>query len=343
MLRWAILGTGFISNTVVEAIAACPGSRVDIVAGRNADRVEEFREHHAIPRSCVGYAAAIADPDIDAVYIGTPNHQHHQLAIAAAQAGKAVLSEKALTTTMDSAHELADAVRGRVFFVEGLMYLAHPVIRRFAELLADPATGTVTSIHGRYAADISKLVNPAGRGTIYNLGCYPASLVHLTMLSAFGDLDGAAAFADRTMFAIGNRTTNPGALDTIGETSATIRFGNGVTAQLSSTDDYGMSSDFAVLTDMGELRFETNPWLPGAGDNVIVWTPFAARPDGSASSKRIVVRDDHDAFVHQIRLVENAVAAGLTEVERPSPRLDDSLAIMGLLTEWERLALDSSA
>ena len=39
MLRWAILGTGFISNTVVTAIGQSDGSRVELVAGRNAERV----------------------------------------------------------------------------------------------------------------------------------------------------------------------------------------------------------------------------------------------------------------------------------------------------------------
>ena len=136
-LRWAIVGTGFISNTVVEAIAACPGSRVELVAGRDAGRVAEFADRHGIARTCVGFADAVTDPDVDVVYVGTPNHAHLDVVAAAATAGKAVLSEKSLTTTMASAHELVDAVRDRVFFVEGLMYLAHPVMARFLELRAD--------------------------------------------------------------------------------------------------------------------------------------------------------------------------------------------------------------
>lgn len=328
MLRWAILGTGFISNTVVEAIGQSDGSRVELVAGRNAERTAAFRSDHDIPRLVDRYHAAVIDPDIDAVYIGLPNHAHHELAIAAARAGKAVLSEKSLTTTMVTAHALVDGVRDRVFFVEGLMYLSHPLYTQVVDIIESGRLGTIRSISGRYAADIKDVVNPAGRGTIYNLGCYPASLLHLVMQTAFGD----AAFAARTICGAGNRTSD----GTIGEASLAVRFANGVLGNVWSSDDYGMSHDFVVLGERAVLRFETNPWLPVAGPNVLTVTPY----DGE--SEEIVVHAEHDAFFHQIKLIENGVAAGLTEAKRPSPRLDDSLAIMQLLTEWEASALDNS-
>ncbi len=325
VLRWAILGTGFISKTIVEAIEQSPGSVVEIVAGRNAGAVSSFQEAHRIERGCVGFDEAIADPAVDAVYIGTPNHHHHPLAIAAADAGKAILSEKSLTTTMATARELADAVRGRVFFVEGLMYLAHPMYRVFEDLLTEERIGTVTAVHGRYAAHIAHLVQPLGRGTIYNLGCYPASLMQLVMRTACGH----DTFGDRTMTAVGTRTSD----DTIGSAAASITFGNGVLATLASTDDYGMAHAFSVLTDRGELRIDTNPWLPSPSENRMTWQPYDGAPEVHS------IADGHDAFFHQIQMVEAAVAAGETEAPHPSPQLDDSLEVMGLLTEWEALAL----
>lgn len=327
MLRWAILGTGFISNTVVDAIGLSDGSRVEFVAGRDSDRLAAFQSEHDIPRSTTDFHEAVADANVDVVYIGLPNHAHHEWAIAAALAGKAVLSEKSLTTTMDSAHALVDGVRDRVFFVEGLMYLAHPLYRTIVDIIESGRLGAIRSITGRYAADIKTVVNPAGRGTIYNIGCYPASLLHLVVQTAFGD----EAFEARTLWAGGNLTAD----DTVGEASLALRFDNGVLASLWSTDDYGMSHDFVVMGEHGVLRFETNPWLPVAGRNVVTVTPY----DGEADE--IVVDDEHDAFAHQIRLVERCVAEGVTEAQRPSPRLDDSLAIMRLLTEWEAAALAS--
>ena len=115
--------------------------------------------------------------------------------------------------------------------------------------------------------------------------------------------------------------------------TASIRFDNGVLATLASTDDYGMAYDATILTTTGELRFVTNPWLPAAGDNILRWTPYDGEPE------TITVATDADAFLHQTRLVERCLAAGLTEAPRPSPRLRDSLEIMELLTEWEARCL----
>jgi len=75
MLRWAVLGTGFISTTVIEAIAQSDGSRVDVIAGRNPDKVRDFQAQYRIARGAT-FDQAVDDPDIDAVYIGLPNHQH---------------------------------------------------------------------------------------------------------------------------------------------------------------------------------------------------------------------------------------------------------------------------
>ena len=136
---------------------------------------------------------------------------------------------------------------------------------------------------------------------------------------------GDDAFMDRETWGAGNLTGD----DTIGEATLSVRFGNGVLANLQSTDNYGMAHDFSIAGDGGVLRFETNPWLPIAGANVLTWTAYGAEPE------TIVVTDPFDAFYHQIQLVERGVAEGRLEAQRPSPRLHDSLEIMSLLTEWE--------
>jgi predicted dehydrogenase len=324
MLRWAILGTGFISKTMIGAVEQSDGSEVVLVAGRRVEAVVAFQEEFGIARGIVGYEDAVVDPEVDAVYIGLPNHKHHELSVAAAAAGKAVLSEKSLTTTMATAEELIDGVQNHgAFFVEGLMYLAHPLYQRVTELLLDGRLGTIRSISGRYAANIWQVVNPDGKGTLYNLGCYPASLLHLVIQTAFGE----EAFSDRTIAAVGNTNDD----NSICDAAVSIRFGNGVLATLQSSDSYGNGSEFAITGDRGMLRFETNPWLPEAGDNVLTFHRF----DDDAEPETIVVSDPQDAFYHQTKLVERCVAQGLTEAPRPSPRHRDSLEIMGLLTEWE--------
>ncbi len=323
MLRWAILGTGFISDTMARAIANSPGSTTTVVIGRDPQRLESFRERHGIDRAFVDLEDALADPDVDVVYVGTPNHVHHEATILAAGAGKAVLSEKSLTVTMEQASDLLASVRGTVFFVEGLMYLAHPVIARFVEALTDGRLGALKAIHASYAADIAHLVNPDGRGAIYNLGCYPASLVQLVVDCTMGE----GSFATFELQAFGTISTTDG---NVCESAATTQFANGVLATIHAAETYGNTSRFEVQGTNGTLSFSTNPWLPERGDNSFVWHGY------NGTSETFVVTSPHDAFDHQVRMVETNMDAGRTEAERPSPRLDDSLQLMRLLTDWEK-------
>lgn len=323
MLRWGILGTGFISKTVIEAIKASDGSRLEMIAGRNAERVSAFQEEHGIPRASLGYEEILSDPEIDAVYIGLPNHVHHSTTIRAAENGKAVLSEKSLTTTMEQARALVDGVRTNgTFFVEGLMYLAHPLYRRLGEILLDGRLGPLRAVNGFYSADIWRVVNPEGKGTLYNLGCYPASLLHFVVQTMCGE----DVFGARQMRAVGNRSDRDG---NICDAAVTVRFSNGVLANLQSTDSYGMAHEFSIAGEKGLLRFRTNPWHPLAGRNHLEWCPYGEM------SEDLFVEDTHDAFYHQVKGVEAALESGHKEAARPSPRLKDSLEIMQFLTDWE--------
>lgn len=326
MLNWAILGTGFISHKMIEAIKASDASRVHVIAGRNADRMAAFRAQHDIPYAA-GYQDALAMTEVDAVYIGAPNHVHHSLTLAAAKAGKPVLSEKSLATTMEDAHALAGAVRDHgIFFVEGFMYLAHPMYTCVLDILRDGRLGRLRAINGTYSADIWDVTNPLGKGTLYNLGCYPVSLTHLVVQVMCGD----GAFADRRVAGHGAVSPKDG---TIVDASVSVKFADGVLVTLQSADSYGMAHSFQIAGDKGVLRFVTNPWLPLAGRNHLQWCPY----DGDIED--IYVDDDHDAFYHQVKMVEQAVAGGAREATRPSPRLSDSIEIMEFLTDWEAQCL----
>ena len=326
MLRWGILGTGFISHAMLTAIRDSDGSSVAMLCGRNEAALKDLCAQYGIPHSTTDQEELFANPDVDVIYIALPNHLHRATSEAAMAAGKPVLCEKSLTTTMADAEALAASVRAAdTLFAEGLMYLAHPFMQQLVTVLRDPSLGDLRSVSGFYAADIWQVVNPAGGGTLYNLGCYPASLLHLVVQTMCGE----DAFASRSIAAFGNI----GKDNTLQDASLSVRFENGVLANLHSTDGHGMAHAFSIVTTKGTLRFATNPWLPEAGDNRMIWQPY----DGPA--RDIVVETKHDAFYHQTKMVERALSAGAKEASRPSPRLSDSLEIMQFLTDWEAGAL----
>jgi len=134
------------------------------------------------------YAALLADPDVDAVYISLTNDVHAQWSIAALAAGKHVLCEKPLAMTateVDAMVAAADA-SGRLL-VEASWYRWHPRVRLAARLVREGAIGVVRHVaagftfdgrlDGNYRLDPSR-----GGGALYDVGCYAVSAA----LWAFG-------------------------------------------------------------------------------------------------------------------------------------------------------------
>lgn len=326
MLRWGFLGTSFISHTMAKAVADSAGSKLVAVFGRDQDRLDAFATQYDVPKRYDRLEAIVADADVDIIYVGLPNNLHAQAVIAAAIGGKAVLCEKSLATNMDDALALARAVTdSRVFFVEGLMYLSHPIIAAFGDVIGSGRLGRLRTVSATYAANIWDVVNPEGKGTIFNLGCYPVSLLHYVLKRSGGD----AMFAQRQMLATGNRSSKDG---NICDATAIMRFADGLIANVTSTDSFGMSHEFIVRGELGSLRFLTNPWLPAAGDN-----SFEIELYGQPA-ERVTLSSGYDAFDYQVRLAETAMGKGHREAPLPSPGLADSLNIMGALTDWQAIA-----
>src|SRR6516225_4170360 len=99
MIDAAIVGLGRWGRTLVEAVQG-QSDRLGFTraVSRNPDRLRDFAGRHRL--ALVGeLEAVLADRTIDAVVVATPHSLHCEQIIAAANAGKAVFSEKPLTLT----------------------------------------------------------------------------------------------------------------------------------------------------------------------------------------------------------------------------------------------------
>lgn len=329
-LNWGILGTSFISAVMADAILAEANTHLYAIAGRSLEPLNEFASKYQFDKIYQDYDALIADPKVDIVYIAPPNHLHHDYVIKAAQAGKAILCEKSLSVDMDKTRLALEAVaQNKVFFLEGLMYLTHPFTDKIMQLLQSRCIGEVKAIRGNYCAAISQFVNPESKGTLYNLGCYPLSLMHLVLQQAFGD----EVFSDYQVQAFSRR----GADGNICDTSANFLFKNGVQAQLHTAEDFGMYSSFSILGTEGYLELKSNPWLPQARANKIYFAKYDAEGNDT-EFEYIEVRAAGNGFVSQVTKVREALEQGLLELSRPAARPSDSYTMMTLLTDWEAAA-----
>jgi len=100
-VAWGIVGPGRIADTqIAPAIRELADHRLAAVASRDHGRAAAFAQRHGSGVPYDNYAALLADPAVDAVYIATPNGLHAEQVIAAAAAGKHVLCDKPLATSL---------------------------------------------------------------------------------------------------------------------------------------------------------------------------------------------------------------------------------------------------
>ena len=155
----AIVGTGMIA-AVHRRAALLAGAEVRGVAASSSQRANEVAQAWSVPRAYRDIDEVVADPQVQVVHVCTPNHLHRPMAQAALEAGKHVICEKPLATTLDDAQALASlaASSGLVATVP-FVYRYHPVVREARARIAAGDLGPLHLIHGSYLQDW--LLDPA--------------------------------------------------------------------------------------------------------------------------------------------------------------------------------------
>ena len=116
-IKTAVLGTGFMGRVHTEGIRRLGNVEIAAIAGSNDEKAKKFAAEVGVERSTGDYKTLLKDPEIEAVHVCTPNALHFPMAKAALEAGKHVLCEKPIATSLKDASrmlEAADAER-RVF------------------------------------------------------------------------------------------------------------------------------------------------------------------------------------------------------------------------------------
>ena len=99
-LRVALFGSGWIMDFHARGVLEHPAAEIAGAANWRPESLAAFAERHGIARTTTDWRELAADPEIDAVVVGTPNSLHAEQAIACLEAGKHVLVEKPMATTL---------------------------------------------------------------------------------------------------------------------------------------------------------------------------------------------------------------------------------------------------
>jgi len=152
-LRAAVIGTGFIGRVHVRS-ARLAGAEVVGVAASSPDRSSDAAKSLDVPRAYASGLEAARDPNVDVIHICTPNALHMEVAHAALEAGKHVVCEKPLATSLHDARVLTDlAKRKKLIGTVPFINRYHPMVREARARVQSDETGKLYLIQGSYLQD----------------------------------------------------------------------------------------------------------------------------------------------------------------------------------------------
>jgi predicted dehydrogenase len=108
---FALIGAGLFGERHAQAYSRHPAVDFVSVCDLNGDRAREVAERYGARGSTTDFRELLANPEITAISIATPDHLHRDVAVVCAEAGKHILVEKPLATTVEDAAAIVAAAR----------------------------------------------------------------------------------------------------------------------------------------------------------------------------------------------------------------------------------------
>ncbi len=198
-IRWGIIGCGNIAHKFAEGLRALEDAELLAVGSRTQENAEAFGAAFNVPLRYGSYEALANDPDLDAVYIGTPHPMHKPNSILCLRAGKAVLCEKPFTVNRAEAEEVIRVAREeKRFLMEAMWTRFLPIIRQVREWLTEGRIGEPRMIQADFGFragydEESRLFNPrfAG-GSLLDVGVYCVSMASMVFGAPPREISGLA-------------------------------------------------------------------------------------------------------------------------------------------------------
>jgi predicted dehydrogenase len=188
MIRWGVAGPGDIARSFAQAMTRVTDGTISAVASRSLERATAFGEEFGIPRAYGDYSDLAADPEIEAVYVATPQSRHEADALMFLEAGKGVLCEKPLALNESQARRMAEEARRRgLFLMEAIWSRFLPAYRAMTEAIDAGGIGEPLLIESDFGFRVPvqpehRLFNlELGGGAILDLGIYPVQLCSLVL------------------------------------------------------------------------------------------------------------------------------------------------------------------
>ena len=144
MIKLAVVGYGYWGPNIVRNVMERPELELWGLCEMNPERAAKFSARYPGVRTTANLDEALSDPSVDAVSIATPPATHHALVKRALEAGKHVLVEKPLATSVAQAEELVELAASRgLTLMPGHTFLYSPAVNKVRELIDSGELGEI--------------------------------------------------------------------------------------------------------------------------------------------------------------------------------------------------------
>jgi len=260
-LKWGLISTARINRALIKPLRASERNELLAVASRTQETADQYAAEWEIPRAFGSYQAMLDDPGIDVVYNSLPNSLHTEWTVKALQAGKHVLCEKPLATTLEDVDEMMEAAQSSgCYLTEAFMYRHHPQTLKVKEMVEQGLVGKLRLVKGDFTFNIDsernvRLDPGLGGGSIWDVGTYPVSYTRYILGSEPEEV-------------FGWQVKGSSGVDEV--FSGQMRFAGGELAQFDSGFRSPYRSRIEIVGNEGALLVP-HPFNPGLEVDVRLW------------------------------------------------------------------------
>lgn len=149
-VKYGVIGLGWFGQKHCEALAALPNVELHSLCTRNPTRLAELATSFEVQNTYTDYQQMLADPELEAVSIVTMWNKHLQPTVAALEAGKHVLVEKPLASTVADCQQIVDAAAAADgYFMTGHICRFNPRYVAAWEAIREGRIGKIISMYAR--------------------------------------------------------------------------------------------------------------------------------------------------------------------------------------------------
>jgi predicted dehydrogenase len=268
-IGYAVIGLGRIAGHFLPAANATTNSQITALVSGHRDKADRIAAQYNVPSGSIysyeNFDEIAANKAVEAVYIALPNSMHAEYTIRAAKAGKHVLCEKPMATSVSDCEKMIAACKAANVKLM-IAYRCHyePTNLKAIRMIREGALGQVQAIESPFGFDISpgewRLSKAmAGGGPLFDVGIYA--------LNACRYLTGEEPVA---ISAYASTIDHDGRFKEVEENVAwTMRFPSGIVASCTTTYGANMAGYFRVYGSKGWLEV----------DNAFVYEGLRLRAD----------------------------------------------------------------